>query len=86
MSRIVLVAGTYEFAVDMCTGSAVCINRALTIEAEVPGAVVLNAMRGRRVFEIQADGTAELIGLNITGGFASDVVLAFSNPSRTFLP
>ena len=68
MSRIVLVAGTYELTSDMCTGSAVCINRALTVEAEVPGAVVLNAMRNWRVFEIQSSGTAELIGLNITGG------------------
>ena len=89
VNKIWLAAGTYEFTNDMvgCPGSAVCVDRSLTIEAEVHGAVVLNAMRGRRVFEIQADGTAELIGLNITGGFASDdVVLAFSNPSRTFLP
>ena len=86
VSRIVLAAGTYEFTSDMCTGSvsygyvdsngydgmgsALCINRALTIEAEVPGAVVLNAMGGRRVFEIQSSGAVELIGLNITGGKA----------------
>ena len=75
-----LVAGTYEFAVDMCTGSAVCINRALTIEAEVPGAVVLNAMGERRVFEIQSGGTIELIGLNITGGYASSVQSARLEP------
>jgi hypothetical protein len=55
----------------MCYESAVCINRALTIEAEVPGAVVLKAFNGRRrVFDIQYGGTVELIGLNITGGKA----------------
>ena len=68
VDKILLAAGTYELTSDMCTGSAVCIDRALTIEAQVPGAVVLNATGGRQVFEIQADGTAELIGLNITGG------------------
>ena len=60
---------------EMCTGSAVCINRALTIEAEVPGAVVFNAMEGRRVFMIQPGGTAKLIGLNITGGRQDAVCL-----------
>ena len=89
VNKIWLAAGTYKFTNDMvgCPGSAVCINRVLTIEAERPGAVVFNAMEGRRVFKIQANGTAELIGLNITGGnLTSDVVLAFLNPSRTFLP
>ena len=77
VDKILLAAGTYELTTNMCTGmnmyglgSAVCINRALTIEAEVPGAVVLNAMGGRRIFLIQSGGTAELIGLNITGGYA----------------
>jgi hypothetical protein len=64
-----LAAGTYELTSDMCTGSAICIGRALTIEAQVPGSVVLDAKGGRRVFEIQSSGTAELVGLNITGGF-----------------
>ena len=73
INKVLLAAGTYELTSDMCTGSAVCIDRALTIEAEVPGAVVLNAMGGRRVFEIQSGGTAELVGLNITGGYASGV-------------
>ena len=68
INKILLAAGTYEFTSNMCTGSAVCISRALTIEAEVHGAVVLNAMRGRRVFKIESGGMAELIGLNITGG------------------
>jgi len=48
----------------------------------VPGAAVLNAMYGRRVFEIQSGGTVELIGLNITGGSASASVqsVCLSNP------
>ena len=73
INKIVLAAGTYSFTSDMCTGSAVCISRALTIEAEVPGAVVLNAMGGRRVFTIESGGTAELIGLNVTGGSSDEV-------------
>ena len=73
VDKILLAAGTYELTSDMCTGSAICIDRALTIEAVVPGAVVLNAMGGRRVFQIQSGGTAELVGLNITGGSATGV-------------
>ena len=72
VDKILLAAGTYELTSDMCTGSAVCISRTLIIEAEVPGAVVLNATGARRVFYIQS-GTAELIGLNITGGSESGV-------------
>ena len=86
VDKILLAAGTYELTSDMCTGSAVCISRTLIIEAEVPGAVVLNAMGARRVFEIQSGGTAELIGLNITGGYASEVQSArLLNPLRHFL-
>ena len=82
VDKILLAAGTYEFASNMCSGSAVCIDRALTIEAEVPGAVVLNAMGGRRVFMIrQSVGTVELIGLNITGGYASNVQCLPFEPS-----
>ena len=72
VDKILLAAGTYELTSDMCTGSAVCINRTLTIEAEQPGAVVLDAMGRRRVFEIQFGVTVELIGLNITGGRATN--------------
>ena len=73
VDKILLAAGTYELTSDMCSGSAVCIDRALTIEAGVPGAVVLNAMGVRRVFNIKSGGTVELIGLNITGGSATGV-------------
>ena len=76
VDKILVAAGTYEFTSDMCTGSAVCIDRALTIEAQVPGSVVLakggrisGPLRYFRVFEIQSGGTAKLIGLNITGGY-----------------
>ena len=87
VDKILLAAGTYELTSDMCTGSAVCISRALIIEAEVPGAVVLNAMGARRVFVIQSGGTAELIGLNITGGYASGVQSArLLNPCDTSVP
>ena len=91
VDKILLAAGTYELTSDMCTsdvygGSAVCISRTLIIEAEVPGAVVLNAMGARRVFDIQSGGTAELIGLNITGGIATTVQSArHLNPLRHFL-
>ena len=89
VDKILLAAGTYELTSDMCsgsnnTGSAVCISRTLIIEAEVPGAVVLNAMGGRRVFEIQSGGTAELIGLDITGGHSVQTARLL-NPLRHFL-
>ena len=77
MSRIVLAAGTYEFDDSMCTGyqggSALCINRDVTIEAEVAGSVVLDAKGARRVIYVSSGGTTELIGLNITGGYAASV-------------
>ena len=83
VDKILLAAGTYELTSNMCTGSAVCISRTLIIEAEVPGAVVLNAMGARRVFLIESGGTAELIGLNITGGYASGVQSArLLNPAN----
>ena len=81
VDKIVLAEGTYELSSDMCSDSfgtsALCISRAVTIEADVAGGVVLNGMGGRRVFAIESGGTAELIGLNITGGYAS-VCLPFA--------
>ena len=77
VDKIVLAEGTYELSSDMCSGSALCISRAVTIEADVAGGVVLNGMGSRRVFKIESGGTAELIGLNITGGYAS-VCLPFA--------
>ena len=82
-------------------GSAICINRAVTIEAQVPGSVVLNAGSvvrrslprwpkqntlsshflegGLRVLEVESGGTARLIGLNITGGYAAVRSVALLN-------
>jgi hypothetical protein len=71
VDKILVAAGTYSFTTNMCTDSAICIDRAVTIEAQVPGSVVLDANGGRRVFEITSGGT--LIGLNITGGDAQGV-------------
>ena len=74
--RIVLVAGTYEFDDDMpCKGgsAALCIDRDVTIEAEVAGSVVLNATGVGRVIYISTAGRAQLVGLNITGGAAYNV-------------
>ena len=70
VDKILVAAGTYTFTADMCSGSAICIDRAVTIEAQVPGSVVLDGNGGRRVFEIKPGGTAGLVGLNITGGSA----------------
>jgi len=85
VSRIVLVAGTYEFDDDMCSndgGSALCIDRNLTIESEVAGSVVLNATGARRVIYVAAAGRVALVGLNITGGQANYVSsLASIQPS-----
>ena len=73
-----LKAGTYEFDDDMCytygAGSALCIDRNVTIEAEVSGSVVLNAKGARRVIYVFAAIRAELVGLNITGGKTADHV------------
>ena len=77
VSRIVLVAGTYEFDDDMCLdqgGSALCIGHNVTIEAEVAGSVVLDAKGARRVIYVSTTaGRTELVGLNITGGAADHV-------------
>jgi hypothetical protein len=83
VSRIVLVAGTYEFDYDMCSnergGSALCIDRAVTIEAEVAGSVVLKAEGARRVIYVSAAGRAELVGLDITGGQARNFVSSLAS-------
>tara|TARA_B100000795_G_scaffold123370_1_gene91928 strand:- start:761 stop:1279 length:519 start_codon:yes stop_codon:yes gene_type:complete len=73
VERIVLLAGTYEFADSMCSDtnlgdSALCINRNVTIEAEVAGSVVLDAKGTRRVITILPGAVVKLVGLNITGG------------------
>ena len=52
--------------------SALCIDRPVTISAEVAGSVVLDAKGARRVIYVSDTGRAELVGLNITGGNAGD--------------
>ena len=80
------MAGTYEFDGDMCSdqgGSALCIDRNVTIEAEVAGSVVLDATRARRGIYVSTAGRAELVGLSITGGAAHSVsFLASIEPTR----
>ena len=68
------VAGSpYELTSNMpgCD-SALCIHRAVTIEAEVAGEVVLNGMFERRVLAVGGATSlhvvAKLIGLTIQGG------------------
>ena len=71
------MAGTYEFDDDMCDdqdGSALCIDRTVTIEAEVAGSVVLEPKGARRVIYVSPAGRAELVGLNITGGYTAEYV------------
>ena len=71
-----LIAGTYEFVDDMCPdsgGSALCMDRTVTIEAEVAGSVVLDAKGARRVIYVSTTGRAKLVGLNITRGSAYNV-------------
>jgi hypothetical protein len=46
VDKILVAAGTYDFTSDMCYESAICIDRAVTIEAQVPGSVVLDAKGG----------------------------------------
>ena len=79
VSHIFLAAGVYTFSGDMagCSQSALCVNRNVTIEAVVPGTVLLNAQGSlsinRRVMTISS-GTIALIGLKITGGYSGYVV------------
>ena len=68
---IILKAGVYVFTDSMCGDSALCINRDVTIEAEEAGTVKLYAMDERRVISIGSASVVKLIGLNITGGFAT---------------
>ena len=79
IGRILLGPGTYQFTTNMCSSSALCVDRAVTIEAAEAGTVVLNGMGARRVFYITGTGV-ELIGLNITRGYTnSDDVRSFQH-------
>ena len=61
-SSIVVAKGTYKLSQPLR------IARNLTVDAEEKGMVVLDANRNGPVFEIEAGGRVELIGLSITGG------------------
>ena len=65
-SRILLNPGTYALS----TGLA--ISRDIVLQAAVRGAVVLDGQDSTQVLFIPV-GTVELIGLNITRGFAHNV-------------
>ena len=96
VNKILLAVGTYEITTTTREGTVVVIDRDLTIEAEVPGAVVLNGMvfdpqsgRPRRVFQIDKHKSAKLIGLNITGGHGespSVQSVCLLNPLWHFIP
>ena len=86
IERIVLRAGIYEFADSMCSDtnvgdSALCINRTVTIEAEVAGSVVLDAKGTKRVIAVLSGAVAKLVGLNITGGAVVSTTLFDQDPA-----
>jgi len=77
ISIIWLAPGIYFLLTIMCDNSALCIDRDVTIQAIIPGSVVLDAdavssQENRRVIKISGIANVSLIGLNITGGFAQD--------------
>ena len=70
-----LQEGVYDLTsgmTEMCSAGMLCLEYAVTIEAEVAGAVVLDAARSNGVLYITGTDV-ELIGLNITGGYSSYV-------------
>ena len=63
-----LAEGTYAFSDTMCSRSALCITRALVLEAVVPGSVILDALNSggstpRRVVYIETSSAADVVGL-----------------------
>ena len=73
VGRIVLAPGTYNLTAELS------ITRSVVLEAAVAGSVVLDAQASysspRRVLHINpgTTGVVELIGLNITRGYISNV-------------
>ena len=81
VGHIVLQEGVYDLTsgmTEMCWDGMLCLDYAVTIEAEVAGTVVLNAARSNAVLYIPGTGV-ELVGLNITGGQVQ-VGARISNP------
>ena len=75
VSHIMIASGHYGLSAELS------VTRGVTIEAAVPGSVVLDAQASsadvRRVLNINAgSAVVTLIGLNITGGYVSGAVCA----------
>ena len=76
ISHIMIASGHYGL------GAELSVTRSVTIEAAVPGSVVLDAQASssdkRRVmsFNPGSSGVVNLVGLNITGGYVSGHVSA----------
>ena len=68
-SSVVVARGTYKLSQPLR------IARNVTVDAEEKGMVVLDANRNGPVFEIEAGGRVELIGLSITGGSERGVLI-----------
>lgn len=62
---ITLAAGHYELPQRIIIESI----RALTLQAETPGSVVLDGQETRRIMSVQEEADVTLIGLNLTRGF-----------------
>ena len=84
-AHVVLRAGVYALTSDMCSDGRLCLTQAVRIEAEVAGTVVLDAQQGNRVLYISGTG-AELVGLNITGGYQITVRSPDLNPRALLIP
>ena len=80
ISAIFIAAGLYTFISSMEGGAALSIGHDVRVLALVPGSVVLDAQgttgNPRRVVSIGSSAAVELVGLNITGGYADDVCAA----------
>jgi hypothetical protein len=73
VARVVLAPGTYNLTAELS------ITRSFILEAAVAGSVILNAQASsssqRRVLNINpgSSGVVQVIGLNITGGYSTEV-------------
>ena len=79
-----LAAANYTFENDNMQDcdSALCIDRPVTLEAAVPGAVTLDGGGALRVMSITGgtvESPVELVGLTITGGSASEASACLLN-------
>ena len=77
VDRIVLAPGTYYLS------SSIVIDRALVLEAAVPGTAVLDGQNSHRVLTIDGALGATVRGLNISRGYAT---VLFANIQRAIPP